>query len=487
MSTENIAVAVTEEVQGWRPASIAKDIATLGSGTFLAAGINTVLVFLIPRLVSVEDYGYWRLFGLYAGYVGFLHLGFPDGALLRWAGRPFASFHHELRQSFRFQLLQQLTIVVPLSILVALVVPERYRFIALGVLLYALILNPSVVLQYGLQSARRFRPVAAFAVMGPTIFLLAVVFFGWGLKRSPDFRELIVFYTLAWASGLTFLFLETRPWRACSQTSAGLAKECLIAGWPILLANSAAVLNCSLDRLALSWTANIHNFAQYSLAAGAMAVPITGIQASSKVLFPHLAGLSIDSRKRVYRMASRSLLIAWALLLPYYFALDLFVRRILPKYVPSLQVAKILLLGILFIALIQILQAAFAYLYGRQIRFLMRTVCVLALGVVLAYVAAFQFGSLRDLAVVQVVVLATWWLLNEWTLRQLTFQGIRDWARFLGLFGCIAASYSFALWVGHGIAGGVTYYLCIAVVFAFFCREDLRSWGAVFRVSCAKV
>jgi hypothetical protein len=72
----------------WEPAALAADIATLGTGTLLAGVFNVALVFVVPKLISVADYGYWRMFGLSAGYVGFLHFGFADGALLRWAGRP---------------------------------------------------------------------------------------------------------------------------------------------------------------------------------------------------------------------------------------------------------------------------------------------------------------------------------------------------------------------------------------------------------------
>jgi hypothetical protein len=74
----------------------------MSGGTAAAAVFNTLLVFLIPRLVSVEDFGYWRLFPLYAGYVGFLHFGFADGALLCWAGRPLETFRHEVGCSTRF-------------------------------------------------------------------------------------------------------------------------------------------------------------------------------------------------------------------------------------------------------------------------------------------------------------------------------------------------------------------------------------------------
>ena len=96
------------KIQGLSSSLVARDVATVGSGTLLAAVFSTLQVFLIPRLISVEDYGYLRLFVLYAGYVGFLHLGFSDGALLRWAGRPLGEFRHEVMPSLKFLACQQL-------------------------------------------------------------------------------------------------------------------------------------------------------------------------------------------------------------------------------------------------------------------------------------------------------------------------------------------------------------------------------------------
>ena len=80
-----------------------------------------------------------------------------------------------------------------------------------------------------------------------------------------------------------------------------------------------------------------------------------------RVFFHDLAGVTQHGRVRIYGISSRTLLLAWVILLPYYFALDVFVRRFLPRYIPSLAYARILLLGIPFLAAIQILQMSYAH------------------------------------------------------------------------------------------------------------------------------
>lgn len=472
----------------WKAADVAKDVAVLSTGTLIAAAVNTVLIFLIPRSLSIEEYGYWRLFGLYAGYVGLLHLGFPDGALVRWAGRDLSSFRHELRPSIRFLFFQQLAFAVPLCIVFAFCLPRDLRFIAVAIALLAIVMNLIAPLQYVFEAARRFRPVAVSVVLGPGLFLCLFLVWDRGLRRSLDSERVIVLYVLAWLITLGFLFVKAKAWQGPKRGSTRFAKQCISIGWPIVMANMVAGLTLNVDRLSLSWAVNIRSFAQYSLAASAMAVPIKAIQASSKVFFPHLAGLPVESRMRFYGVASRSLILAWALLLPYDFVLDIFVRHVLPKYVPSLEIAKVLLLGIVFIAGIQVLQAAFAYLHGRQVRFLLGTAAVFVLGCGLAYFAAFKFRSLEMVAVVEVFVLAIWWLFNEWALRDLTLQRMRDWARFMMLFGSISLIYLLAAQLGRGpVLSLLFYYACIAAFLAVFCRSELGMWRRVLQGTVAGV
>lgn len=462
--------------KGWKPSAIVADIATLGTGTVVAGLFNVALVFVVPKLISVEGYGYWKMFGLYAGYMGFLHFGFADGALLRWAGRPMEEFHHEIGPAVKYLFWQHVIVLVPLCTIAAVALRGPFRVVGIAVALYAVIYNEVTILLYGLQSAKIFRPVAIATFAAPALFLGFALL--WRTKWQSDYREIIGLYASGWLIVMIFLLAQTKPWTG-GRSGVGLitlAKECLLSGWPIMAASTGVMLIISADRLAVSWAASIQNFAQYSLAASAMAVPITAISACSKVFFPHLAAVTPEGRRRIYGLSSRMLLMVWVVLLPFYFALDLFIRHFLPKYLPSLMYARIMLLGIPFLAVIQILQMSYAYLHGTQKQFLGRTMVALAVSLGLTSLAAFHAGSLRIVAGAQVAVLGAWWLFNEWTLRDLTGQGKGDWMRLLAVYAVTGGSY----WLTTTPSTWdipillLLYYGCATVVLMAGFRSELR-------------
>jgi O-antigen/teichoic acid export membrane protein len=465
--------AATE--QGSRFSALARDVATMSGGTGLAATFNVLLVFLIPRLVSVEDFGYWRLFLLYTSYAGFLHFGFADGALLRWAGRPLEKFRHEVGPATRFVFWQHLALLSPACVIVALLVPSPLKSIAIATMFYALIVNLATVLRNSLQAARRFKPVAlaTAASTGAFVFLASL----WELRAAPSFHALIVLYCVACAGVLVYLWTRVRPERQfCSSDSAwSLGKTCIVLGWPIALSNGGLGVVQSADRVIVSLVLPIRDFAKYSLASSMMFVPVTVIAAVYCVFFSHVAAVGHESRARVYAHASKFLLLAWSLLLPYFFVLEVFVRWFLPKYSTSLPVAGILLLGVIFVAGIQILHLSFASLYGRQRQFLFLTVGALVASFSVALVLSVWLRSLVAIAIGQVATLAVWWLINEWKLREVTGQGWKDWLRIMRLVGWSLASYGISIWGTDQVVWRISiYYLLVVLVLWLACRDEFR-------------
>jgi O-antigen/teichoic acid export membrane protein len=456
---------------------IARDVATLVVGSFLAAIFGALVVFVIPRITTVEDFGYWRVFLLYASYVGFFHLGFGEGALLDWAGRPMASLHHEVRPSVIFLIGQHLVLLVPIAILVVFLLPPRLRFVALAVLAFALLQNTELVLQSSLQAAQKFAPVAV-AMAAPTGLFLAFAGVA-ALRVKPDHRILIGSYFMGWLIVLGYLWHTVHPFQTRSTISAWtIGKRYILMGWPITLSNAAFGLVQTSDRFVLSSTVSIYQFAQYSLAASTMMVPVTLIAAIARVFFPHLAAMEKDRHPEVYRQAARMMVLAWSVLLPYYFVIDLFVHRFLQAYIPILPVAGILLLGSLFLAVIQILHGSVFNLYGKQKHFLIYAVAAVAVSLGLVFGAVAVFHSLRLVAAMQVTALGMWWLFNAWRLRAISGESGRDLGGMLLMFTWSAASmwlayYSSANWA---IRTGV-YWGLIVVPLTLLYRGQLRMIG----------
>jgi O-antigen/teichoic acid export membrane protein len=470
---ENVRVG---SAQGLSVGTVARDIATVGIGTALAAVFNVLLVFLIPRLVSVEDFGYWRLFLLYAGYAGLMHMGLGDGALLRWAGRPLEDFRHEVAPSLKFLVCQHLAIIIPGVAILFWLLPAPVNLVAAAVLAYSLIFNAAALLQFGLQSARIFRPVAIAIAAPPGLFVLAA--FLWHLQRVPNFRNLILLYSVAWSGVLVYLWarVRTRNYASGRDYSAWkLGKVCIAAGWPIMLANGGFGLVQSADRLVVSSVLPIHQFAQYSLAASTMFVPVAAILAVSRVFFSHAAALEHDERARVYGQGAKFLLLAWSLTLPYYFGLEVFVRHFLPKYVAGLPVASVLMLGVGFLAGIQILQMSYSYLYGKQRQFLAITVGAFAMSLLVALLMALWAKSLTAVAAGEVAVLGAWWAVNEFFLRSVTGQNWRRWLLILTIGGVSMSGYGVILYLGISAVWRVlVYYVVVGSILLFFCRDEVR-------------
>lgn len=460
--------------QKWESSAVASDIVTMSTGTILAGIFNVALVFTVPKLISIENYGYWRLFLLYASYAGILHLGMVDGALLRWAGRPLAEIQEEIPSCVKFLLWQNLTVIIVVCLCTASVHTSELRFLVVGVLAVSLIQNLTTLFQVALQASRHFRPVA-ISTAAPLGLLLCFLLLG---KRifEVGYHDLVFYYAAGWILTLGWLFSTLERWHASSaHSTVRLGFAYISVGWPIVLSNASLAFAQQLDRFAVSWVADIQDFAMYSLAASAVAVPMLLAQAVYKVVFSHLAGVSSNGRVRIYSRGSRLLVAAWLALLLYYFLLKLVIAHYLPKYLASLPIAAILLLGTVFLASVQVLQMSFAYLHGRQRQFLIRTVEMLVVGLIITVFAASVLRSLAGVAIAEVATVATWWFLNEWDMRDITGQSFRDWIRFLGITFFAGAGYAIALEFGHHLIFPALFYtLWAAFTAVLFCRSDLR-------------
>ena len=74
--------------------SVVKNIVSVALSNIitLLAGVGVGL--LLPKLLEVEDYGWYKTFTLYVTYLGFAHLGLLDGIVLEYGGLDFDQLDH---------------------------------------------------------------------------------------------------------------------------------------------------------------------------------------------------------------------------------------------------------------------------------------------------------------------------------------------------------------------------------------------------------
>jgi hypothetical protein len=92
-----------------------------------------------------------------------------------------------------------------------------------------------------------------------------------------------------------------------------------------------------------------------------------------------------------------------------------------------------------------------------------------------ALVTAIWLRSLIAVAIGQVAALAMWWLINEWKLRKVTGQGLKEWLRVWAVIIFSGVSYGVALWGMANIGWRILIYYAMATcVVLRVCFEELR-------------
>jgi len=464
-----------------RNANFTRHVLLFSLANMLGLACNGVLTFLLPRMLSMESYGYYRLFLLYGSFAGLLHLGLLDGGLIRWAARPKQRIKPEILHTLGFLWIEHLTLFLPALLILIVAFHQRAWFWMLpAIAVYALVLNSSMLGQFALQAGKQFGVLSAITVVNPALLLAVVVLLNrW---RQLTLPTLVGAYIFSWvvAGGVAWVVLAGKFHRSERRRPTSgrhfwrVGAYNIRMGWSVLLANTFTALIFSMDRIAVSLSFHIREFAVYSLAASALAVVNAVILSVARVVFPYLSdGLSPEKQVRAYRWGEACLIGLWAVSLGGYFPLHWLITRLLPNYIPSLPVLRLLMLGTGLTAIIHILQCNFFRSTFRLAQLLIGCTLGLISAVVLLTLAR-HTNKLSMMASAMLGSVALWWLFNEWLLRSVAGGNFKHLARTALVYSACAVWFAFCTSWSNLIVACCSY-LFVAVILVAVC------YFAVFR------
>jgi len=378
--------------------------------------ISSVLVgFIIPILLDITDFGYYKIFALYLTYCGLLHFGFIDGIYLLFAGKNYNELNHNKFAFFtRFIFILE-SIIATLGIVFSLIfLSGEYKFIFTLLSINLIALNLTTYYQYISQITNRFKEysIRLIILSITNIIIVGIMYLG-NLKSYTSYIILLVIsnYLLCFWYMWTYRDITFKRTIKDDNNIDEIIKLFKL-GIPLLLANFIAVILMSIDKLIIEIFFDIETFGIYSFAYNLVNIIVVIVGSIGVVLYPFMSKFKSNIYK-MYSPLNAIIIVIISIGLISYFPLQEIIRILISKYIPSLDIFRIIMPGILITSVITIIKQNYYKIYSLNIMFLIFGTIGLVVTTALDIVAFVLFKDSKIIAMATVLGLFIWYLIVE--------------------------------------------------------------------------
>nr|WP_051932647.1 oligosaccharide flippase family protein [Carnobacterium inhibens] len=308
--------------------------------------ISTLVVLIIPKILGIEEYGYWQLYIFYSSYVGFLHLGWSDGIYLRYGGENYNALDKKTFSSqFYLMICFQLLIAMIISIASVMMITNSDKvFIFNMVALNLFIVNVLSILLLTLQATNRIKYYAHINILSRVSYIMLILMFLFlGIReyKIMIFADLIgkiisLIYAIYICKDIVFHKLNSFV------VGITEAIENISVGIKLMFANIASMLIIGVVRFGIEYSWDVATFGKISLTLSVSNLLMIFINAIGIVIFPILRKLNQESLPELYSVIKDLLMTILFGILLLYFPIKVMLSNWLPNYADSLTYMALL-------------------------------------------------------------------------------------------------------------------------------------------------
>ncbi|MDF0718810.1 hypothetical protein P0M11_02240 [Kaistella sp. PBT33-4] len=365
------------------------------SAQMFALLLNIVISLIFPKVMSMEDFGFWQLFLFFCSFAGFFHLGLNDGVYLRYGGKKYKIINKEiLKGQFVMLLGLQLLFFIVLNLYLFFFEADsaKYHFVVLFSLVYMFVSNLASYSTSLLQSTNRLREFSYTTMLAS---VLLVAFFTVLLVLGcRSFGTFILFYIITYSLVLIpsfYLIREVLSVRIHFKNKVVYFKEFrknISAGSKLMISSVAGMLIVGCGRFIIERKWGIVEFGKVSLAITVTTLFIFFIRQVGIVIFPLLKNGKYDMQKFFYIGSLRFLNVTLYGFLLFYPAVFWLVHLWLPAYASNLLYFVALLPVCVYEGKMQILLSTYMKVLRKE-RLLMKVnIACMLLSLILCLVGA---------------------------------------------------------------------------------------------------
>lgn len=373
---------------------------------------------LLPKMFSVFDYGYFKVFTLYAVYMSLLHFGFVDGILLKLAGKEYSELDFEKMRTFtRFFIVFEILVSLPIILGGLIFAKGEYLFIIIMMALNMVFVNVTTYYQFISQATQRFREYSSKNLIAALVKLLFVM--GLFVIYFLDVSEISY---RAYLIGLNILDLSMAVWYVVIYRSITFGKGTALSdtrkdiwsifkiGFVLTAAYQVSHLVLALDRQFVNILFPVETFAVYSFSYNIITMISTVISSLSIVLLPMLKRSNVEYAIGCYKKSTSTVTLLMSCALISYFPLVWFIEWFLPSYAASLKYIAILLPALIFTSVITVVMFTIEKVLDRSSAFLKSGCVMLVLGFLANMGAYLIWKSPTAISYASLIVMAVWFL-----------------------------------------------------------------------------
>lgn len=236
---------------------------------FLANIINmafgVITSFILPKYLSIESYGYYKVFTLYVSYLGFVHLGFIDGIYLKYGGLELSKINSNELQNESTTIRNAQLFLTAVALLGAVWWKNP---IAIILSLSFVPVNMVSFYKNLFQATGHFKSYGIILSVLPMIVFIINMFLLLIIKTDNYIYYIL---TVFFSNLLLYIILEHRSVKLFNRIKAFtfnryLFSENIKSGFSLMVGNFASLMITSIDRWCIQVWMTISAFAFYSFA-----------------------------------------------------------------------------------------------------------------------------------------------------------------------------------------------------------------------------
>ncbi|MBJ8111777.1 oligosaccharide flippase family protein [Bacillus cereus group sp. N6] len=302
------------------------------------------MALLVPKVLEVEQYGYLRIFTLYLSFVGIAHFGFNDGIFVKYGKYSLDDLPKErFRTYFRFLLVFQIIIGILLSVLIFLFIKQVDRQIVyLFVSINLILVNLIAYFNFVYQITKEFKIFSRVTLIQNLILLLGTLTLVFA--EINTYIPYVLVQTVAYLLILILYIMRSRAFVFGEKTDIKEMKtdisENFKIGIYILIGNLMSVVILSVARVLIDNFYTLEDFTFYAFAVTLLGLAFSFISAFSSYFYTYIRRTEVNKLSKLYSEFYSYLIVGGAIALSSFFIIKPIVIRILPDYVPALEITR---------------------------------------------------------------------------------------------------------------------------------------------------